>query len=105
MDTLPKPSSIKKLVMWYKVKEYSSKKLNKVQISRLTGLHRQTVSKFLKMSEAEFVASQTYCRNYAHNLDALIHQAQQDKPTYLEFLSSVLTKECRHAGNETLNAA
>lgn len=69
MDTLPKPSSIKKLVMWYKVKEYSSKDLSIVQISRLTGLHRQTVSKYLKMSEAEFVASQTYRRNYAHKLD------------------------------------
>lgn len=69
MNTLPKPSSIKKLVMWYKVKEFSSKGLSKVQISRLTGLHRQTVSKYLKMSEAEFVASQTYCRNYAHKLD------------------------------------
>jgi hypothetical protein len=55
--------------MWYKVKEYSSKNLSKVQISRLTGLHRQTVSKYLKMSEAEFVASQTYRRNYAHKLD------------------------------------
>jgi transposase len=55
--------------MWYKVKEYSSKDLSIVQISRLTGLHRQTVSKYLKMSEAEFVASQTYRRNYAHKLD------------------------------------
>lgn len=69
MDTLPKQSSIKKLVMWYKVKEYRSQNLSKAQISRLTGLHRQTVSKYLKMSEAEFVASQTYCRNYAHKLD------------------------------------
>ena len=69
MDTLPKPSSIKKLVMWYKVKELSSQNLSNAQISRLTGLHRQTVAKYLRMSEAEFMASQTYCRNYAHKLD------------------------------------
>jgi DNA replication protein DnaC len=31
--------------------------------------------------------------NLMGNLDALIHQAQQDKPTYLEFLTSVLSKE------------
>ena len=69
MDTLPKPSSIKKLVMWYKVKELKSQNLSNAQISRLTGLHRQTVAKYLRMSEAEFMASQTYCRNYAHKLD------------------------------------
>lgn len=69
MDTLPKPSSIKKLVMWYKVKEYHSQNLTKKQISKLTGLHRQTVAKYIKMSEAEFVSSQTYSRNYAHKLD------------------------------------
>lgn len=31
--------------------------------------------------------------NLMGNLDPLIHQAQQDKPTYLEFLTNVLTKE------------
>lgn len=69
MDTLPNPSSIKKLIMWYKVNEYYSQNLTKKQISRLTGLHRQTVAKYIRMSEAEFVSSQTYCRNYAHKLD------------------------------------
>lgn len=69
MDALPKPSSIKRLVMWYKVKELSSQNLSKAQISRLTGLHRQTVAKYLRMSEEEFMASQSYCRNYAHKLD------------------------------------
>lgn len=69
MDALPRPSSIKKLVMWYKVKEYRSYGLTKTQISRLTGLHRQTVAKYLNMSEQEFMSSQTYTRNYAHKLD------------------------------------
>ena len=31
--------------------------------------------------------------NLMGNLDALIHQAQQDKPTYLEFITTVLTRE------------
>ncbi len=69
MDTLPNPSSTKKLVMWYKVKEFHSQNLKKTQIAQLTGLHRETVAKYIKMSEAEFVSSQTYCRNYAHKLD------------------------------------
>lgn len=63
-------SKLKKYLMWYKVNELFSKGLRRTQISSVLGLHRQTVSKYLSMSEAEFRSSQSYDRHYAHKLDA-----------------------------------
>ena len=62
-------SKFKKYQMWYKVKELISKHLNFEQISSIVGLHRQTVSKYAKMSESEFLSSQSYDRKYSHKLD------------------------------------
>lgn len=61
-DTLPTESSIKKLIMWYKVKELKSKNLKNTQISRQLGIHRMTVARYLSMSEAEFMESSSYNR-------------------------------------------
>ncbi len=63
-------SKIKKYLMWYKVKELFSEGLNKTQIGLSLGLHRQTVSKYLSMTEEEFMDSQSYERHYSHKLDA-----------------------------------
>ena len=55
--------------MWYKVNELFSDSLNKTQIGQSLGLHRQTVAKYLSMTEEEFISSQSYDRHYGHNLD------------------------------------
>lgn len=43
MDAEELTGSLKKLVMWYKVKELKSKGLNKTQIARCLGINRNTV--------------------------------------------------------------
>lgn len=68
-ETLPSLSSRKKLIMWYKIKELKSNGLRNSQISRETGLHRQTIAKYHRMSEDEFLASSSYKRYYTHKLD------------------------------------
>ena len=55
--------------MWYKVNELFSDGLNKIQIGQSLGLHRQTVAKYLSMTEEEFISSQSYDRHYGHKLD------------------------------------
>ena len=70
MNTKTRPSSLKKLVMWYKVKQLYLIGLNKSQISRKLGIYRGTVRRYLSMSEAEFVQSNIYRREYNHKLDA-----------------------------------
>ena len=69
MDAEELTGSLKKLVMWYKVKELKSKGLNKTQIARCLGINRNTVRKYQSMSESEFMNSQSYRRNYNHKLD------------------------------------
>ena len=70
MNTQTRPGSLKKLVMWYKVKQLFSIGLNQSQISRKLGIYRGTVRRYLSMSEAEFVQSNIYHREYNHKLDA-----------------------------------
>ena len=70
MNTKTRPGSLKKLVMWYKVKQLFSIGLNQSQISRKLGIYRGTVRRYLSMSEAEFVQSNIYHREYNHKLDA-----------------------------------
>ena len=55
MDAEELTGSLKKLVMWYKVKELKSKGLNKTQIARCLGINRNTVRKYQSMSESEFM--------------------------------------------------
>lgn len=62
-------SQIRKLIMWYKVKQLASNGLNKTQISEQVGLYRGTVRHYLKMSEEEFLHSESYKREYNHKLD------------------------------------
>lgn len=68
-NAMTETSKLKKYLMWYKVKELFSDGLNKTQIGHSLGLHRQTVSKYLSMTEAEFMSSQSYDRHYGHKLD------------------------------------
>ena len=68
-NAMTETSKLKKYLMWYKVKELFSDGLNKSQIGQSLGLHRQTVSKYLSMTEEEFMSSQSYDRHYGHKLD------------------------------------
>ena len=45
---------LKKVFMWYKVKELSETGLNKSQIARELGIYRATVRRYLGMEEEEF---------------------------------------------------
>lgn len=56
--------------MWNKVNELFSDGLNKTQIGLSLGLHRQTVAKYLLMTEEAFILSASYDRHYRHKLDA-----------------------------------
>ena len=49
MNAIITSFSLKKLVMWNKVRELKSFGLNKSQISRELGLHRDTVARYLSM--------------------------------------------------------
>jgi len=49
-----KSKHLRKVFMWYKVKELKATGLNKSQISREVGIDRGTVRKYLGMSEEEF---------------------------------------------------
>ena len=83
MDAQGLTSPQRKLVMWYKVKELKSKGLNCVQIAHELGLHRQTVMKYEKMTLDEFQASQTYERDFKHELDIFEEEVKNeliDKP-------------------------
>jgi transposase len=49
-----KNNHLRKVFMWYKVKELKLTGLNKSQISREVGIDRGTVRTYLSMSEEEF---------------------------------------------------
>lgn len=68
-NAMTETSQLKKYLMWYKVKELFSEGLNKTQIGESLVLHRQTVAKYLSMTESEFMSSQSYDRHYGHKLD------------------------------------
>jgi transposase len=69
MDAKKLGSPERKLVMWYKCKELSEKKLSKAQISRELGIDVKTVRHYLGMTQEEFEKSQSYKRMYIHLLD------------------------------------
>ena len=68
-NAMRETSKLQKYLMWNKVNELFSEGLNKTQIGHCLGLHRQTVSKYLSMTEEEFMSSQSYDRLYGHKLD------------------------------------
>lgn len=78
MDAQGLTSSQRKLVMWYKVKELKSKGLHCAQIARELGLHRHTVEKYVKMSLAEFQASEAYERDFKYKLDIFEEEVKNE---------------------------
>lgn len=68
-NAMTETSKLKKYLMWYKVKELYSDGLNKSQIGQSLGIHRQTVAKYLSMTEEEFTSSESYDRHYIRKLD------------------------------------
>lgn len=98
MDAEELTGSLKKLVMWYKVKELKSKGLNKTQIARCLGINRNTVRKYQSMSESEFMNSQSYRRNYNHKLDPyedFVHKSLVIVKTCSDSLFSIGQKNCQ----------
>ena len=69
--------------MWSKVNELSGKGLKICQISLLTGIHRDTVRKYLSISEEE----------YERILNKPYHNRQKKLSTYASEVESWL-KEC-----------
>ena len=69
---------MRKYQMWYKVNELFSSGLNKTQISLIVGLHRQTVSKYLRMSESDYLSSESFERHFGHKLDAYSDYVLED---------------------------
>lgn len=69
MNTSRTTGPTKKLIMWYKVNELFSNGLNYSQISRKLDVDRHRVSRYIGMSESEFLSSEAYKRNYNHKLD------------------------------------
>lgn len=65
-NAMTKTSKLQKYLMWNKVNELFSDGL----FASYLGLHRQTVAKYLSMTEEEFISSQSYDRHYGHKLDA-----------------------------------
>ncbi len=57
--------------MWYKVNELFSDGLNKIQIGQSLGLHRQTVAKYLSMTEEEFIPARAMTVSTVINLTAM----------------------------------
>lgn len=78
MDAQGLTSSQRKLVMWYKVKELKSKGLHCAQIAHELGLHRHTVEKYVKMSLAEFQASEAYERDFKYKLDIFEEEVKNE---------------------------
>lgn len=70
MNTSYTAKSLKRLEMWYKIRELFSNGQTFSQISRKLGIERHRVSKYAQMTESEFVSSGAYCRNYTHKMDA-----------------------------------
>ena len=64
--------------MWYKVKELKSKGLHCAQIARELGLHRHTVEKYVRMSLAEFQASEAYERDFKYKLDIFEEEVKNE---------------------------
>lgn len=54
----------RKYIMWYNVIELNSQGFNKTQIARILGIHRDTVRRYLKMSEEEFTNSLNHKRGF-----------------------------------------
>ncbi len=77
--------SEKKHIMWYKVNNLKEIGLNNSQISRNLSIHRQTVSRYLSMSEEEFKRSGIYSRTYTSILDGY----RDSILSHLEFCSDL----------------
>jgi transposase len=75
-----KNKHLKKVLMWYKVKEYKGNGLNKSQISYELGIDRATVRRYLSMSEIEFHEWIEKGRNLPKKLN-----------TYYEYVKGLLT--------------
>lgn len=60
---------LRKYAMWYEVQKLRERGLNKSQISKELGMDRGTVRHYLRMSESEFLKSESYKRQYDLKLE------------------------------------
>lgn len=81
-----KDTTFKKIVMWYKVKELSDK-MNKTQIGKVLGLHRDTVRSYISMSLEEYESGSICNRSYKKKLSPYADYVLKELDLY-PFLSS-----------------
>lgn len=88
MNAYSSEGPVRKLVMWYKVRELFEKKhLKKTQIANILGMDVKTVRRYLRMDFSEFTSSQAYKREYGRKLDPYEKEVRQWLEEY-EDLSS-----------------
>lgn len=75
-------TTLEKIVMWHKVKEFSSRVLKKFPIGRKLGMSRDTVRSYLKMTQEEFLNRGICSRQYKKKLDP-----------YKDFIKTLLEDE------------
>jgi len=62
--------SLSKVIMWYKIKRLFEEHHSVHKIFSITGLHRRTITRYLQMSESEFLSFASKQRIYPKFLDA-----------------------------------
>lgn len=96
---------LRKYSMWYEVHRLNDQGLNKSQISKELEMDRGSVRKYLRMNEAEFLASESYQRQYDLKLDkyeTYVVDLQKGFP----FLSAAQIEDRlkEHYGTESITA-
>lgn len=81
-----KDTTLNKIVMWYKVRELSEK-MNKTQIGKLLGIHRDTVRSYISMSLEEYENGNICNRYYKKKLQPYADYVLKELDLY-PFLSS-----------------
>jgi len=96
---------LRKYAMWHEVHRLQEQGLNKSQISKELDMDRGSVRKYLRMSEEEFLSSESYKRQYDLKLDDyetfVVEQLKQ-----FPYLSAaqIEDKLKEHYGIDTINA-
>ena len=72
------------VTMWNKVNELSRQSYSQAQIAQLLGIHRDTVRKYLSMSESEFN-------------EHLLREARRSHPSKLDPYRQFIVNELRNA--------
>lgn len=69
--------SLSKVIMWYKIKRLFEEHHSVHKIFSITGLHRRTITRYLQMSESEFLSFASKQRIYPKFLDAYYTEVKE----------------------------